>query len=105
MCFPFEGNEEDRTIGPRPSAGPQLTINRDRDLSPDDLIEQEEIATERERRTRQIRDLGSIFDTLGRGATSPFGVFGPRLGVESISDVRPGERGRSVTIADLKRGL
>jgi len=39
------------------------------------------------------------------GGLSPFAVFGPRIGVQNISDVRPGERGRRVSVADLKIGL
>ena len=42
---------------------------------------------------------------LATGAASPFAIFGPRIGVQSIADVLPGQRGRRVGIADLKIGL
>lgn len=36
---------------------------------------------------------------------NPFAVFGPRLGVQRISDVKPGEQGKKVSVSDLKIGL
>lgn len=36
---------------------------------------------------------------------SPFAVFGPRIGVEAISGVGPGQQGRRITLSDLKIGL
>lgn len=114
MCFPVDGADPDLLIGEAPAGPvPQRSGAADNEsvLIGDSPEERDEIdidrsnREERERKRRQMRDLGSIFDKIDRGSTSPFAVFGPRLGVNSISDVRPGEQGRGVTIADLKVGL
>lgn len=71
--------------------------------------EEQESFWDRSRRAVTTRINQKLFEeSLASSAvntTSPFAVFGPRIGVQNISDVRPGERGRRVTIADLKIGL
>lgn len=65
----------------------------------------EEIVRELEAEARRDRREELPISRLVAPPANPFAVFGPRVGVESISDVLGGERGARVSVSDIKSGI
>lgn len=67
-----------------------------------EIIEQKQKQAEKE--AEKAAEKRALAD-LNPPAPGPFAVFGPRIGVDRIEDVLPGERGRRVSVSDLRIGL
>ena len=104
MCFPILGAEGDDLIIDTREGDNSRPRNVGTPTQRDELDEGDDLLPGRIPREGP-NDQPTPFDLIPRGPSSPFAVFGPRIGVNSISDIRPGQQGRRVTISDLKIGL
>lgn len=60
---------------------------------------------QRDARNREVAEEARRLARVVAPAPNPFAALGSRVGVNSISDVLPGERGARVSVSDIKAGI